>query len=105
MMLKFSVRSDSSRIRQPGESHRDRAPGPGFAGVSIFSNDPGFTQNVVLGIGDLHGRILVIDSSVGNQHTGHGNVVPSCLHGGQAGRAEEKNLPGCERSCFTIAAS
>jgi 3,4-dehydroadipyl-CoA semialdehyde dehydrogenase len=59
--------------------------------ISVFSNDPGFVQNVVLGIGDLHGRILVVDSAVGNQHTGHGNVVPSCLHGGpgRAGGGEE----------------
>jgi len=65
--------------------------GLGSLVVSVFSNDPGFTQNVVLGIGDLHGRILAVDSSVGNQHTGHGNVVPSCLHGGpgRAGGGEE----------------
>src|SRR5437899_974979 len=65
--------------------------GLGSLVVSVFSNDPGFVQNVVLGIGDLHGRILVVDSSVGNQHTGHGNVVPSCLHGGpgRAGGGEE----------------
>jgi 3,4-dehydroadipyl-CoA semialdehyde dehydrogenase len=65
--------------------------GLGSLVVSVFSNDPGFTQNVVLGIGDMHGRILVVDSSVGNQHTGHGNVVPSCLHGGpgRAGGGEE----------------
>src|SRR6266481_1339149 len=56
--------------------------GLGSLVISVFSNDPGFVQNVVLGIGDLHGRIVVVDSSVGNQHTGHGNVVPSCLHGG-----------------------
>jgi 3,4-dehydroadipyl-CoA semialdehyde dehydrogenase len=58
---------------------------------SIFANDPGFLQSVVLGIGDLHGRIMVVDSSVGNQYTGHGNVVPSCLHGGpgRAGGGEE----------------
>ncbi len=65
--------------------------GLGSLVISVFSNDPGFVQNVVLGIGDLHGRILVVDSSVGNQHTGHGNVVPSCLHGGpgRAGGGEE----------------
>jgi 3,4-dehydroadipyl-CoA semialdehyde dehydrogenase len=65
--------------------------GLGSLVASVFSNDPGFIQNVVLGIGDLHGRILVVDSSVGNQHTGHGNVVPSCLHGGpgRAGGGEE----------------
>src|SRR5882762_7534401 len=65
--------------------------GLGSLVISVFSNDPGFVQNVVLGIGDMHGRILVVDSSVGNQHTGHGNVVPSCLHGGpgRAGGGEE----------------
>ncbi len=58
---------------------------------SIFSNDADFVREVVLGIGDLHGRLLVVDSSVGGQHTGHGNVVPSCLHGGpgRAGGGEE----------------
>jgi 3,4-dehydroadipyl-CoA semialdehyde dehydrogenase len=65
--------------------------GLGSLVVSIFSNDASFIQNVVLGIGDLHGRLLVVDSTVGTQHTGHGNVVPSCLHGGpgRAGGGEE----------------
>ena len=65
--------------------------GLGSLVASIFSNDPGFTQSVALGIGDLHGRIMVVDSSVGAQYTGHGNVVPSCLHGGpgRAGGGEE----------------
>jgi 3,4-dehydroadipyl-CoA semialdehyde dehydrogenase len=58
---------------------------------SIFSNDAAFTQNVILGIGDMHGRVMVVDSTVGTQATGHGNVVPSCLHGGpgRAGGGEE----------------
>jgi 3,4-dehydroadipyl-CoA semialdehyde dehydrogenase len=65
--------------------------GSGSLVSSLFSNDPGFLQEVVQGIGDLHGRIVVVDSSVGSQHTGHGNVVPSCLHGGpgRAGGGEE----------------
>jgi 3,4-dehydroadipyl-CoA semialdehyde dehydrogenase len=65
--------------------------GLGSLVVSIFSNDPDFVQNVTLGIGDLHGRVLVVDSTVGGQHTGHGNVLPSCLHGGpgRAGGGEE----------------
>jgi len=58
---------------------------------SIFSNDHSFIQQVVLGIGDLHGRLMVVDSTVAGQSTGHGNVVPSCLHGGpgRAGGGEE----------------
>ena len=65
--------------------------GLGSLVASVFSNDVNFTRDTVLGIGDLHGRVLVVDSAVGSQHTGHGNVVPSCLHGGpgRAGGGEE----------------
>ena len=65
--------------------------GLGSLVASVFSNDANFTRDTVLGIGDLHGRVLVVDSTVGSQHTGHGNVVPSCLHGGpgRAGGGEE----------------
>jgi 3,4-dehydroadipyl-CoA semialdehyde dehydrogenase len=65
--------------------------GLGSLVASIFADDAAFTESVVLGIGDLHGRIMVVDSSVGSQYTGHGNVVPSCLHGGpgRAGGGEE----------------
>jgi 3,4-dehydroadipyl-CoA semialdehyde dehydrogenase len=65
--------------------------GRGSLVASVFSNDSNFLQQVILGIGDLHGRIVAVDSSVGPQHTGHGNVVPSCLHGGpgRAGGGEE----------------
>jgi len=65
--------------------------GLGSLVASVFSNDPGFIQNVIWGIGDMHGRTMVVDSTVGSQHTGHGNVMPSCLHGGpgRAGGGEE----------------
>jgi len=65
--------------------------GRGSLVASVFSDDQGFTQEVTLGIADLHGRVLVVDSEVGSQHTGHGNVVPTCLHGGggRAGGGEE----------------
>ncbi len=58
---------------------------------SIFSNDQQFVEQAILGMGDLHGRIMVVDGTVGPQHTGHGNVMPSCLHGGpgRAGGGEE----------------
>lgn len=65
--------------------------GLGSLVASIFSDDAAFVKQVVLGIGDMHGRILAVDTAVGTQHTGHGNVVPSCLHGGpgRAGGGEE----------------
>lgn len=65
--------------------------GLGSLVASSFSNDAGFVNELLLNIGDLHGRIMVVDDSVGTQYTGHGNVVPSCLHGGpgRAGGGEE----------------
>ena len=65
--------------------------GSGSLVASFFSDDAGITREAILGIGDLHGRVLVVNSAVGSQHTGHGNVVPSCLHGGpgRAGGGEE----------------
>jgi 3,4-dehydroadipyl-CoA semialdehyde dehydrogenase len=65
--------------------------GLGSLVASVFSNDTSFTREAILGIGDLHGRVLAVNSAVGAQHTGHGNVVPSCLHGGpgRAGGGEE----------------
>jgi 3,4-dehydroadipyl-CoA semialdehyde dehydrogenase len=65
--------------------------GLGSLVASVFSNDTNFTRETILGIADLHGRVLAVNSAVGSQHTGHGNVVPSCLHGGpgRAGGGEE----------------
>src|SRR5713101_1304151 len=65
--------------------------GLGSLVASVFSNDANFTRKTILGIGDLHGRVLAVNSAVAGQHTGHGNVVPSCLHGGpgRAGGGEE----------------
>lgn len=65
--------------------------GCGSLVASLFSDDAAFTKNVVTGIAGLHGRTLVVDSSVNKQHTGHGNVMPQCLHGGpgRAGGGEE----------------
>lgn len=65
--------------------------GSGSLVTSIFSDDAAFVRDTIGEIGDLHGRIIVVDASVAGQSTGHGNVVPSCLHGGpgRAGGGEE----------------
>jgi len=65
--------------------------GSGSLVASVFSDDSGFKRKATLGIAPAHGRILVADSAVGANHTGHGNVVPTCLHGGpgRAGAGEE----------------
>ena len=65
--------------------------GGGSLVASVYSDDAGFIDTVVPGIADMHGRVMVVDSTVGKQHTGHGNVMPSCQHGGpgRAGGGEE----------------
>ena len=65
--------------------------GSGSLVASVFSDDPEFKHSVVLGIANTHGRIMVVDGTVSANHTGHGNVVPNCLHGGpgRAGGGEE----------------
>ncbi|MEO8727467.1 MAG: 3,4-dehydroadipyl-CoA semialdehyde dehydrogenase, partial [Acidobacteriaceae bacterium] len=65
--------------------------GGGSLVASIFSDVIDFKRDVTIGIASTHGRIMVVDSSVGAQHTGHGNVMPNCLHGGpgRAGGGEE----------------
>jgi 3,4-dehydroadipyl-CoA semialdehyde dehydrogenase len=59
--------------------------------ASLFSDDTEFQRQLTLGIANMHGRVMVVDSNVGAQHTGHGNVMPNCLHGGpgRAGAGEE----------------
>jgi len=65
--------------------------GHGSLVASIYSDDEDFARSVAFGLASTHGRIMVVDSSVGAQHTGHGNVMPNCLHGGpgRAGGGEE----------------
>ncbi|HRP98656.1 MAG TPA: aldehyde dehydrogenase family protein [Rhodocyclaceae bacterium] len=65
--------------------------GHGSLVASVYSADAAFLAELVPAIAGTHGRIMVVDAAVGNQHTGHGNVMPTCLHGGpgRAGGGEE----------------
>ena len=65
--------------------------GHGSLVASVYSGDAAFLAELVPAIADLHGRVMVVDAAVGGNHTGHGNVMPNCLHGGpgRAGGGEE----------------
>lgn len=65
--------------------------GGGSLAVSVFSADPVFLASSAATLGASHGRVLLVDPSIGDSHTGHGIVLPSCLHGGpgRAGNGEE----------------
>jgi 3,4-dehydroadipyl-CoA semialdehyde dehydrogenase len=57
----------------------------------VFSGDTNFLAEAGVALGTTHGRVLLIDPAIGDSHTGHGIVMPSCMHGGpgRAGGGEE----------------
>ena len=59
--------------------------------ASVFSEDTKFLAEAAVQLGSSHGRVLLVDPSIGDSHTGHGIVLPSCMHGGpgRAGGGEE----------------
>jgi 3,4-dehydroadipyl-CoA semialdehyde dehydrogenase len=65
--------------------------GGGSLVASAYSDDAEFLATLISSAADFHGRIMVVDAAIGSQHTGHGNVMPTCLHGGpgRAGGGEE----------------
>jgi 3,4-dehydroadipyl-CoA semialdehyde dehydrogenase len=62
------------------------ARGGGSLVVSIFGDDREFLARAVSELGPTHGRVLAVDPSIADAHTGHGIVMPQCHHGGP-GRA------------------
>lgn len=65
--------------------------GQGSLVVSLYSNDALAMREPALALADAHGRVHAIDPSVAKTQTGHGNVMPTSLHGGpgRAGGGEE----------------
>ncbi len=67
------------------------ALGGGSLVASVFTNDDAFAARASVELGSSHGRLLIIDEAIMASHTGHGNVMPQCIHGGpgRAGGGEE----------------
>jgi 3,4-dehydroadipyl-CoA semialdehyde dehydrogenase len=65
--------------------------GGGSLAASVFSEDTQFLAEAGAAMGSSHGRLLLVDPSIGDSHMGHGVVMPSCIHGGpgRAGGGEE----------------
>ena len=65
--------------------------GGGSLAASVFSGDQAFLAEAAAALGTTHGRLMLIDASIGDSHPGHGIVLPSCMHGGpgRAGGGEE----------------
>lgn len=65
--------------------------GKGSLVASVFTNDPAFAEEVVLGMAPLHGRVLIGNRVSSKTSTGHGSPLPGLVHGGpgRAGGGEE----------------
>ncbi len=65
--------------------------GGGSLAASVFSGDTAFLAEAAIALGTTHGRLLLVDPTIGDSHTGHGIVLPSLMHGGpgRAGGGEE----------------
>ena len=68
--------------------------GGGSLVASVFSADAGFLADAATGLGDSHGRVLLVDPSIGESQTGHGIVMPNCLHGGPGRAGDGAELGG-----------
>lgn len=60
--------------------------GKGSLVASVFTNDPHFAEEVVLGLAPFHGRVMIGNRLSAKSSTGHGSPLPGLVHGGP-GRA------------------
>jgi 3,4-dehydroadipyl-CoA semialdehyde dehydrogenase len=67
------------------------ARGGGSLVASVYGDDRAFLARAVAELGPSHGRLLMVEQSIADAHTGHGIVMPQCHHGGpgRAGNGEE----------------
>ena len=65
--------------------------GKGSLVASVFTNDPAFAEEVVLGLAPFHGRVMIGNRVSAKSSTGHGSPLPGLVHGGpgRAGGGEE----------------
>ena len=62
------------------------ARGGGSLVASVYGEDRDFLARAVTELSSSHGRVLAVEPSIAEGHTGHGIVMPQCHHGGP-GRA------------------
>ena len=70
--------------------------GGGSLAASVYSGDAAFLAEAGVALGTTHGRVMLIDPSIGDSHTGHGNRI--CRRACTAGRgapAAARNWAAC----------
>ena len=75
----------------PEEAAALAAKGMGSLVASVFTDDPGVAEAVVLGLAPHHGRVMIGNRASARSSTGHGSPLPMLVHGGpgRAGGGEE----------------
>jgi 3,4-dehydroadipyl-CoA semialdehyde dehydrogenase len=68
--------------------------GRGSLVCSVYADGPDSFGTAVSGLADSHGRLLLVDPAIGESHSGHGIVLPSCLHGGPGRAGDGAELGG-----------
>jgi 3,4-dehydroadipyl-CoA semialdehyde dehydrogenase len=73
------------------EAVRIAERGGGSLVASIYTADTAVARSLAEGLAPTHGRVNIVNGSVGKSATGHGNVMPQSLHGGpgRAGNGQE----------------
>nr|MCU0910322.1 phenylacetic acid degradation bifunctional protein PaaZ [Paracoccaceae bacterium] len=76
---------------EPEEAAELAAMGKGSLVASVFTDDPGVAEAVVLGLAPHHGRVMIGNRASAKSSTGHGSPLPMLVHGGpgRAGGGEE----------------
>lgn len=76
---------------EPEEAVALAKRGKGSLVASVFTNDPGVAEEVVLGMAAFHGRVLIGNRASAKSSTGHGSPLAPLVHGGpgRAGGGEE----------------
>ncbi|NVK19489.1 MAG: 3,4-dehydroadipyl-CoA semialdehyde dehydrogenase [Methylocystaceae bacterium] len=67
------------------------AMGGGSLACSVFTADDDFANKAAIELASSHGRVLIVNEQIAKGHSGHGVVMPQCIHGGpgRAGGGEE----------------
>lgn len=65
--------------------------GGGSLVASVYTHDATLARDLTFGIGNFHGRLVLIDRDCAKEQTGHGSPMPHLVHGGpgRAGGGEE----------------
>ncbi|HMF23471.1 MAG TPA: 3,4-dehydroadipyl-CoA semialdehyde dehydrogenase [Pseudolabrys sp.] len=76
------------------------ARGGGSLVASVYGEDRDFLARAITELGASHGRILAVEPSVADSHTGHGIVMPQCHHGGPGRAGNGAELGGLHGLSF-----